>query len=152
MQYLYELNDPNLGNYSPTNQFVGITASESIERMRSSDFDPRKDVILHKSISGTLESATSSVLIFEKGYMRVKANSPSQSLLVLPLQYSHCLEIDTIKSQKNDDIELLKANVGLTAIRFSGNIDYKITLGFGPYSNFGCRLLDYSEARNFLKK
>jgi hypothetical protein len=147
-QFLYELPYPNLGNYSPNKMFVATTASEAIRRIQSPDFNPREDLVIHHPISGKFESATDSVLIFEKGGIHVAANSPSQSLLLLPLQYSHCLVFDTEKSKRSNNIELIRANIGLTAIRFSGNINQKISLSFGPYSNIGCRIRDYIDAKN----
>jgi len=147
-QFLYELLSPNLGNYSPKKKIVEPNASDAIHRIQASEFNPQEDVVLHNSISGELESATDSVLIFEKGGIRVIANSPSQSLLLLPLQYSHCLVFDAEKSTKSNNAELLRANIGLTAIRFSGNINQKINLSFGPFSNVGCRIRDYIDATN----
>jgi hypothetical protein len=147
-QFLYELLSPNLGNYSPKKKIVEPNASDAIHRIQASEFNPQEDVVLHNSISGELESATDSVLIFEKGGIRVIANSPSQSLLLLPLQYSHCLVFDAEKSAKSNNAELLRANIGLTAIIFSGNINQKINLSFGPFSNIGCRIRDYIDATN----
>jgi hypothetical protein len=100
-QFLYEIARPNLGNFAPTRQIIEPTATGAIVRMREAQFDPEQDVILQTPVPVTLSNILESSVHWEKAGLRVRAKSRGRSMLVLPLQYSHCLEIKT-ENQESD--------------------------------------------------
>ena len=84
-QLLYELDHPNLGDYSPTIQIVEPTASGALARMVDPSFDPRRSVVLHASIPENLVVAERSAMFWEKAGLRINANQRE------PLYwYCHC--------------------------------------------------------------
>ena len=138
MHTVYEYSDPNLGNYGPTNVVVARNAPSILEHFWRTSFDPRQSIILPEQIEEPLVQASSGKMLFERGAIRVQADSPDHSLLLLPMQYSHCLVLsDTVKAR------LLPANLVQTALLFHGSIDLRIHLDglFRP----GCRNQDLAD-------
>ena len=147
-QFLYELASPNLGNFSPTKQIIEPTAAGCISKMQASNFDPRRDVVLLEPVAGNLVRATKPSLHHDKRGLHVRAKSSAESLLVLPLQFSECLEITSYLADDTGGLpKLVRANVGLTGVWFSGRIDARIRLRTGPLSNVFCRINDYLQGR-----
>jgi hypothetical protein len=63
-------------------------------------FDPRQSIILPERIEESLVQATSGKMYFERGAIRVQAESRGHSLLLLPVQYSRCLVLsDAVKAR-----------------------------------------------------
>jgi hypothetical protein len=139
MHTVYEYSDPNLGNYSPTNVVVARNAPSILEHFWRTSFDPRQSIILPEQIEEPLVQASSGKMLFERGAIRIQADSPDHSLLLLPMQYSHCLVLsDTVKAR------LLPANLVQTALLFHGSIDLRIHLGYGLFRP-GCRSQDLAD-------
>src|SRR5207247_9868579 len=87
----YEYNDFNVGNYSPTNVMIARDAPSILQHLWSTSFDPRQSVVLPERIEELLVEATGGKMFFERGAIRVQAESRGHSLLLLPVQYSSCL-------------------------------------------------------------
>src|SRR5439155_23404955 len=92
--YLHEIGDPNIGTYSPTKVHVVATAKAAITLMARPELDLRRAAIVHESLPDDLVTATSDGLRVFRDALRVHAESRGTSLLVLPLEYSHCLLFD----------------------------------------------------------
>src|SRR5262249_18714872 len=88
---IYEYNDYNVGNYSPTNVIVARDAPSILQHLWRASFDPRQSIILPERIEESLVQATGGKMYFERGAIRVQAESRGHSLLLLPVQYSRCL-------------------------------------------------------------
>ena len=145
---LYEIDRPNLGNYSPTRALVEATAVGSLARIQDAGFQPERSVVLLKAIEGALEEASDSAFIWGKDGITVRAKSKGRSLLLLPLQYSHCLKIESDKKTTAEEAPcLVRADLVMTGVLFSGQLDAKIRYNFGPFSQPFCRVQDYIEAR-----
>ena len=135
---LIELPRPNLGNYSPTrvvlaqspaDMTVAITKIEDLTQTVVLDADP-----------GELSVATDMALYHRsKGY-HVSAHGGERSMIVLPVQFSHCLSAPA-------GIRLVKADLLLTGVIFSGSIDADIDFDYGMFSP-GCRFDDMKDARH----
>ena len=91
-----------------------------------------------------LVPVTRSDLVVERGGYRVNADSPGTSLLVLPIEYSHCLRPDLISSVATRP-RLLRANLAMAAILFTAHIEGTLLLRYGPLSS-ACRMEDWREA------
>src|SRR5262249_9696820 len=107
---VYEYNDPNTGNYTPTNVLIARDAPSILQHLWRTSFDPRRSIIFPERIEEPLIQATSGKMFFERGSIRVQAESHGHSLLLLPLQYSHCLVLS-----KPAKAKLLPANLVQTA-------------------------------------
>jgi hypothetical protein len=136
---VYEYTGSNLGNYSPTKVVIARDASAILEHLWNTSFDPRETIILPETLKGSLVQARSGKMFFDRGAIRVQAESSGRSLLLLPVQYSHCLFV-------SDDVNarLLPANLVQTAVLFTGNIDLHISLQYGLFRP-GCRKQDLSD-------
>jgi hypothetical protein len=141
--FLYELSDPNLGTYSPTEAVVFETTASAIDAFRKPDFDFRQRVAVMEAVAADLNpAAVESVEVSRMG-MRVKASSPGASLLVLPLQFSRCLDLNA--NGEGAAARLVRANFMQTGLLFTGRIDATIRFSYGPHRNAWCRLKDSRE-------
>ena len=71
---VFELQHPNLGNYSPSRVILAATATEALSQMASSRFDPMYDVILHAPLaSGEVLLPGTAELSFIRGGWRATA-------------------------------------------------------------------------------
>src|SRR5262249_30885552 len=136
---VYEYNDPNEGNYSPTNVVIARDAPSILQHLWRTSFDPRQSIILPERVEESLVQAISGKMFFERGAIRVQAKSRGQSLLLLPVQYSRCL----IPSEPAK-AKLLPANLVETAVLFPGSIDLRIHLEYGLFRP-GCRKQDIAD-------
>jgi hypothetical protein len=141
--YLYQIANPNLGNYSPTQPEVMSDATSMLVRMKSRDFDPQKQFIVSAwNYSQPLNPADSVTMIFEGTSLRVTAISKARSVIILPVAYSRCLTLDALAGEKP---LMVRANLVETAVVFSGPIDIRLAIANGPFVNPLCRLNDRLE-------
>jgi hypothetical protein len=88
---------------------------------------------------------TASRLEVHAGFLALQAQAPGRSLLVLPVEFSRCLDFQW-NSPGDEPPRIYRANLDQTAILFSGQIDVRIALRINPYSNPFCRYRDYQDA------
>jgi len=110
-----------------------------IDMMQAPDFDFRKDAVVIKEIGRPLTAVSRSSFSFDRGSVRVRGTSDGDSLIVLPIQFSNCL-----KTNRGNQIELIRVNLMLTGVLFHREVDAKIDLGHGVFSP-GCRRTDLQE-------
>jgi hypothetical protein len=144
--YIYLLPDPNLAGYAVTQTRHANDAQGAINLLADPSLDPRNVAVLTEAMAvpPPLVSARRSTLVVERGGYRVEAESAGTSLLVLPLEYSHCLRADLTASGPVPP-RLLRVNLAMAAILFSGELKGTLKLRYGPLSS-GCRLADWREA------
>jgi len=145
--YIYSLPDPNLAGYAVTQTRHASDAQRAINVLADPSLDPRQVAVLTEAMQVpplTLAPARRSALVVERGGYRVEAESAGTSLLVLPLEYSHCLRADLTASGPVPP-RLLRANLAMAAILFSGELKGTLKLRYGPLSS-SCRLADWREA------
>ncbi|MFM8777332.1 MAG: hypothetical protein ACKOEH_10715, partial [Actinomycetota bacterium] len=102
--------------------------------------------IFDSEFSSSVVAASSGEIENIEGDLRVKGKSEGVSMLLLPLEYSSCLEVDQLKGSKGF-LELRRANGLLTALIFDREIDVVVKLRFGLFENPTCRLDDLREFR-----
>jgi hypothetical protein len=145
--YIYSLSDPNLAGYAVTQTRHASDAQGAINMLADPSLDPRKVAVLTEGMQLpplTLVPARRSTLLVERGGYRIDAEAAGTSLLVLPLEYSHCLRAELTTSGVIPP-RLLRANLALAAILFSGDVKGTLKLRYSPLSS-GCRLEDWRDA------
>ena len=144
--FLYELEDVNLGTYSPTSLIQISDANLAMKKMEKPDFYFKKEAIVHKNIEESLVSSEDTKINIEKnGYIHIVAKSSGRSLIVLPIEYSHCLKIIGDKKQQN--VKIIRVNVLLTGLIFTKKLDVHLKYYTGLGKNSCCRISDYREAK-----
>jgi hypothetical protein len=134
---LFELARANLGNYSPTDIVQVATAHDVVHHMRAADFDGARTVIVTEGLRGDFVPAHEASMIVERGGFSLRASSAGESLLVLPVQYSHCWELRDVANAS-----LFRANLMQLGIRFSGELNAQFRQVFGPLWHSSCRVAD----------
>ena len=138
---VYELPHPNVGNYSPTEVVLAKTAKTTLAAMSAPGFDGRRTVATDDpSIGGNLVPATGAAMTVRMGGVALKASSTGQSVLVLPVQYSHCWRIVS-----GGGATLFRANLMQLGVRFSGELRVELRQVFGPFWQSGCRVADAAD-------
>jgi hypothetical protein len=143
---LEELPAPNLGTYTPTIIEHASSISQMIDRVAASDFDPATMAVAAVDFSQPLVAAKEIALHFSGGDLRVTGTSSGQTLVVIPREYSHCLELipngpGTASLHRVDGV--------LTGVVFDRKVDAVIALRTGPFHNPTCR---YQDFRDFVGK
>ena len=134
---LFEFAGSNLGNYSPTQLVEVSTAKEVMDHMRAPGFDGARTVMVAEKLSEDFVPAREATMIVERGGLSLRAASAGESLLVLPVQYSHCWQL-----RNAPNATLFRANLMQLGIRFSGELKAELRQVFGPLWHSYCRVED----------
>jgi hypothetical protein len=137
---IHEIQDVNLGDYSPTEVAIVRSAAEMITALAASNFDFTRQAVLSTEIHDHLVPARDMKLSVIRGGLHVSGRSDGTSLVVLPLQYSNCLRTH------DDRARLVRANLIMTGIIFSGAIDTDISFDYGIFSP-ACRGGDFADMK-----
>ena len=131
---LYEIDDPNLASYSPVEVIVRSTAIDAFKAMRDPAFSARRQVVLGEDPGvTTLVPVASSKLEINRGSIRVSARTSGTSLLLLPIQFSHCLSAKPhVRGNDVATARLLRANIVQSALLFEGSVDIDLSFDFAP--------------------
>lgn len=153
--YLYEIKNPNLATYSPTHIIQVNSSKELFLRMKKTDFSFEKSMIvqdeLPKNIVARLVTAKNAEMRFERNSVRIKADSAGWSMLLLPLQYSHCYRlIDMSPTSTGLSTRFVRANLVNGALLFNGKLDVKMNFDFGIGRNTNCRRKDLQDIQFIL--
>ena len=145
--FLYEINEPNLGTYTPTTILVAKDARSALEVMAGENIDFQREAITHSHIPVDLVEGLSNGLQVFRDALKVEATSSGSSLLVLPVEYSHCLVLD-LNTPYPEFLKVLRTNLNQTGILFRKAVSGYIRMRFGVFSNLGCRFDDLREAQS----
>ena len=142
---LYEIARPNLGDFSPTVVTAADTAAGIIARLADPRFDPAQQIVadLPRQESG-LVPARNARLTFLGSSLQIEAESDGRSILLLPLEYSHCVRATTPSTEKP---LLFRANLLETGVLFSGRLDAVVSLKTGAFVDPACRFRDLMDVR-----
>lgn len=139
--FLYELDGVNVGQFSPHEAILASDASTTLMALSRSGFDPAREIVVQEPLPKNLSPLTKSQLTAEVGALRISALSGGTSVILLPLEYSHCLELKPI-SRTEGLPKLFRANLVQVGILFDRELDAVVTYFTGPFHNAGCRLED----------
>jgi hypothetical protein len=143
--YLFELNDPNLGDLHPYRPVNYSNYHDFISGFKNGEFDPTVDFwSMDISSNETFIPANKIEVRISREGLHVIANSNGKSVVILPLEFSQCLNI----VGATNDQRLFMANFGETGIQFSNSLDVFVKYENGPFINPLCRIDD---ARTFSK-
>jgi hypothetical protein len=137
---IHEIPDINVGNYSPTEVTIGRSAAETIAALGAPSFDFTRQAVLSTEIHDHLVPARDVKLTVIRGGLHFSGHSDGASLVVLPLQFSNCLRAHDNRAR------LVRANLIMTGIIFSGAIDSDISFDYGIFSP-GCRRGDFADMK-----
>jgi hypothetical protein len=138
--HIYELPHPNVGDYSPTIAVTAETGAAAAAMMAQPDFDFTKRVVLSTAIDTSLVPARNMQMSLIRGGLHVSGHSDDTSLVVLPQQFSHCLRA------RDERVRLVRANLMVTGVIFSGDIDTDIVFDYGLFTP-RCRWGDLSDVK-----
>jgi hypothetical protein len=146
---LYEIDKVNVGQFSPTVPLLAVSIDDAIRQMKSAEFDPQKSFVIHGALAGAaaLLRARDASFVFEGPSLRFRASSDGPSVVLLPLDYSRCLDIESLAGRAP---QVFRANVALTGILFEKQVDVRLLTRAGPASKPGCLLSDRNDLINVL--
>ena len=147
--YLYELPSPNLGQYSPTIGVRSSSASETLALLARREFDTQRSFVSAIAPPGDLTRASSVRIIADRSELRVDAKSAGRSVILLPIEFSHCLRLQPTGESKEPPT-LFRANLLQAAILFDSTLAASIRYFTGPFQDQTCRLKDAEEIRGLL--
>ena len=140
--YLYEIERPNLATYSPIRAIrVEMHAEAILSRMGDAAKQLDELVFVRDPLQGPFTPARRSSMTLKRDGYRVSAEADGLSLLLLPVQFSHCL---TLADHAGGDSRprLFRANLAQTGVLFRDRLDATIEFDFGLFGNGSCRLKD----------
>ena len=150
--FVYSVPDTNVAGYAATQTRRADNAREAIALLADPLVNLRQLAVLTPDeplVSGpgapALVETSHSSLVVERGGYRVEATSPGTSLLVLPIEYSHCLRPQLTGATEATPPRLLRVNLTMAGILFTGSVNGRLVLRYGPFSS-GCRLADWHDA------
>jgi hypothetical protein len=138
--HLYELPNPNVGDYSPTRVVLAATGDEIMTLLSAPDFDFTQMAVLRDAPAGSLVAARTMRFSHTRAGLHVSGHSDGTSLVVLPQQFSNCLRI------VRGNARLVRANLMMTGIVFSGALDADIEFAYGILSP-SCRKADIADMK-----
>jgi hypothetical protein len=135
---LYEIRNANLGNASPTKVVNADTYDEALSRLRSLRSEDTVVLLGRTALPPDVVPALQARLVAIKGGYHIDARSSGTSLLILPVQFSHCWRLVGSPAGK---AAIFRANLVQTGIHFQGDISADLRFDFGLW-NSGCRRQD----------
>jgi hypothetical protein len=121
--YLYEIADPNLGSFSPTRVQIVPDARGALATLANPALDPRVDAVTTEEIGANdLVPATATSLTFVRGGIQFTGRSTGRSLVVLPVQFTHCLELRPLRAG-SADARAFRVNLVETGLLFTGDVE-----------------------------
>jgi hypothetical protein len=140
--FLYEVPEAAVAGYWSTRPLSAAKVRVGLQWLSGEAADDF-DAVVYESVPADLVTGTASVLRAFRGYLEIEAFSPGASLLVLPLEYSHCFEIG---ARAGGDVRLVRANVNQAALLFSGKVRVELRYRYSIF-HFICRFADIQDAR-----
>ena len=138
--FVYAFPHPNVGDYSPTDVATALTGAEIVQTLRRPDFDFRRQVVLETKPDQPLVQAREMRLSRIRGGLHVTGKSDGTSLVILPLQFSHCLRA------RDPRVRFVRANLLMAGMIFSGGVDTDVRFDYGLFSP-SCRLADLADLK-----
>ncbi len=141
---LFRLDGVNLGQYSPTHPIEASTAAEALRTIGDPAFNPEHDVVVEKDLPLDLVPARAVQVVTDFGpTLSIRAESAGWSMLVLPFEYSSCLQMHADGSSA---ARLIPVNLQQTGLLFQRRIDARLAYRYGPLDHPECRRQDVERA------
>jgi hypothetical protein len=147
---LIELPAPNLATYSPTAIETRDGLAATWDFIVDDGVDLSRQAVARDAIAGPLTAARSASLAMAGKDLHVTADSDGRSLVVVPVEFSHCLELNEAPLAAVA-ATLHRIDGLLTGIVFEHHLDAVLSFRIGPQRNPLCRWHDYQDARAMLR-
>ena len=145
---LLELPNPNLATFSPTSVSVRQGLASALSFVADPSVDLSRAAVTTSAVPGPLVPLQSSSLSTEDGDLHVTANSAGRSLVVVPLEFSHCVELSEQRlGLSTPAAQMIRVDANLTGIVFEHSLDATLAFHFGPLHSPMCRWQDYQELK-----
>jgi hypothetical protein len=136
--FIHRVAGANLGQYSPSRTVVARDARQILDHLQAADFDGRTLAIVETPLEQKLVAADQVSVSLHRGpRIHIEAHSQGTSLLVLPFDYSHCLEV---KGQGLD--RMIPVNLSQTGLVVRGKVSLDISYHYGLVKGTACRKQD----------
>jgi hypothetical protein len=132
--------------FSPVRVETMASVHQTIRYSTNDNFDWSNQAILDKGLTVPLSKASYSNLGIVRGGYEFSASSPSVSLVILPIRFTHCLNF----SGSQEGVELVRANGFLTGVIFSGQVNVKIGSSLSPFNSM-CLRRDFEDFSDEIK-
>jgi hypothetical protein len=149
--FLYEVPDVNLGLNAPTAVKVVRGFDEAVNQLADIGFDRKRSVLVFDATlaDNHLTPVDIAQVRMVPGGFFVEAHSPATSLLVLPFQFSQCLQIHN-SAVSADAPRLFRVNAIETGVLFNRHLTAQIEFFTGVFHNSGCRWRDSQDFSKLL--
>jgi hypothetical protein len=137
---IYELAHPNVGDFSPTEIMTAGSGAETMRLLASPNFDFSRQAVIESEIGAPLVPARDMRMLRIRGGVHVSGKSNGTSLVILPQQFTHCLRA------RDQRVRLVRADLMMTGVIFSGDLDTDILFDYGIFSP-RCRRADLADVR-----
>jgi hypothetical protein len=148
---LIELAQPNLATYSPTTIEVRPDLSSALDYVADDTVDLSEKAVALQAIGGPLTPIQSSALSMADEDLHIVARSSGRSLVVVPLEFSHCLSLHERHPGMGNGATLIRIDGLLSGIVFTQALDGVLSFRIGPLHNQLCRWRDFQELRAMLR-
>jgi len=114
--------------------------------------DLSRSAVVRREIEGNFGAAA--IILFVDGRRRsaYQSQSAARSLVVVPLEFSHCIEVrDAHPESGAKRAELIRVDGLLTGVLFEHDLDAVLAFRTGPLRNPTCRWQDYQELKEMLR-
>src|SRR3990170_2180829 len=142
--FLYELDGSNVGNFSPTKALISGDARGTLMAMSQPGFDPARTMVVQTPMPEQLVPLESSELLVQPGWLQISVRSGGTSVLLLPVEYSRCLELKLTRGMGVAP-QLFRADLLLTGVLFKERLEAPLPFFNGPLHNATCRLEDFRD-------
>jgi hypothetical protein len=148
---LIELPGPNLATYSPTSIETRRDLASALDFVVDDSVDLTKRAVTLSPVIGALEPVLSSALAMANGNLHIVAKSAGRSLVIVPVEFSHCIELHETRIGSRTGAALVRVDGVLTGIVFEHDLDAVLSFRIGPLHNPICRWQDYQDLRAMLR-
>lgn len=139
--FLYEIRDAKTGGYWSTSPALVQTTDAATRWM--ADPASSNDATVYEHVPPSLVAGNSSEIRVFRDRLVVEAKSEGTSLLILPVEFSHCFDVDIVDGKQ---ARFQRANVNQGAFLFTGQLKAELRYRFSPW-HFRCRLDDIADAQ-----
>jgi hypothetical protein len=144
---LYEIKGANLGQFSPTQMTWVPDYGTAVTALRQQgDFENHVVLFGPPEWNVELVPATRSRLVAIKDGYQVTSSAPGEAMVILPIQYSHCWQVENADNQHS--LRIFRANIVQTGILFKDTLNAKLRFDFEPWRAW-CRLEDARDIARF---
>jgi len=148
---LSELANPNLATYSPTTLEVRRELATTLDFLLDQANDLSQTAVVRQPVAGPLMPLRSSSLTMDGADLHITAQSGGRSLVIVPLEFSRCIEFRLAPATTGEfKAELIRVNGLLTGILFERDLDAVLAFRIGPLHNPSCRWQDYQDLQEML--